>query len=56
LKLYLTKIWLFKELFVRKERKWEAFMATIREIQKRVEADPSKDPFVVLEEIVRNAA
>ena len=56
LKLYLTKIWLFRELFVRKERQWGAFMATIREIQKRIEAEPSKDPFVVLEEIVRNAA
>ena len=56
LKLYLTKMWLFRELFVRKERQWAPFMDTIREIQKRIEADPSKDPFVVLEEIVRKAA
>ena len=56
LKLYLTKIWLFRELFVRKERQWGPFMDTLREIQKRIDAEPSKDPFVVLEEIVRNAA
>ena len=56
LKLYLTKLWLFRELFVRKERQWAPFMDTIREIQRKVEAEPSKDPFVVLEEIVRNAA
>jgi len=56
LKLYLTKIWIFRELFVRKERQWGPFMDAIREIQKRIDAEPSKDPFVVLEEIVENAA
>ena len=56
LKLYLTKMWLFRELFVRKERQWGPFMDTIRDIQKRIESEPSKDPFIVLEEIVRSAA
>jgi predicted aminopeptidase len=56
LKIYLTKMWLFRELFIRKERQWGAFMSTIREVQRKIEADPSKDPFVVLEEIVKSAA
>ena len=52
LKLYLSKIWLFRELFIRREQDWGAFMSAIRELQKRMEREPSSDPFAVLQEIV----
>jgi predicted aminopeptidase len=52
LKLYLSKIWLFRELFIRGEQDWGAFMSAIREVQRRMEVEPSSDPFSVLQEIV----
>jgi len=55
LKLYLSKLWLFHELFVRKERDWRGFMNAVREIQKKMDSNDgpaAKDPFNVLQEIV----
>jgi predicted aminopeptidase len=53
LKLYLSNIWAFRELFIQRDRDWGAFMNGIREVQRRMEGEPSSDPFVVLQEIVR---
>lgn len=53
LKLYLSNIWVFRELFILRDRDWGAFMNAIRAVQRKMEAEPSSDPFAVLEEIVR---
>ena len=53
LKLYLSNIWVFRELFIQRDRDWGAFMDAIRAVQRKMEAEPSSDPFAVLEEIVR---
>ena len=52
LKLYLSKLWLFRELFIRREQDWGAFMSAIREIQRKMREEPSSDPFAVLKHIV----
>ena len=52
LKLYLSQLWLFNELFVQRDRRWDYFMAVIREVQSSVNEEPGKDPFIVLKEIV----
>ena len=52
LKLYLSNIWIFRELFILRDQNWSAFMSAIRQVQKRMEAEPSSDPFAVLQEIV----
>jgi predicted aminopeptidase len=53
LKLYLSNIWLFRELFIKRDQDWTAFTNAIKEVQKRIEVEPSLDPFAVLQEIVR---
>ena len=52
LKLYLSNIWIFRELFIQRDQNWASFMSAIREVQKRMEAEPSSDPFAVLKDIV----
>ena len=53
LKLYLSNIWLFRELFIRRDQDWGAFMNAIREVQKKMEDENSSDPFALLQDIVR---
>ena len=52
LKLYLSQLWLFHELFVQRDRRWGSFMEAVREIKRRVDEGPAKDPFIVLKDIV----
>jgi predicted aminopeptidase len=52
LKLYLSNIWIFRELFIQRDQDWGAFLNVMRQVQKKMEADPSSDPFAVLQEIV----
>ena len=52
LKLYLTKLSLFKALFDKHGGEWAAFINAIRDIKKNIEEDPKKDPFEVLKEVV----
>ncbi|MEN9845977.1 MAG: hypothetical protein RIS36_1124 [Pseudomonadota bacterium] len=52
LKLYLTKIWIFRELFITRDQKWSAFMGAIRQVQRKMEVNQTFDPFAVLQEIV----
>ena len=52
LKLYMTKLTLFRELFVRHGGEWRSFIRAIREIKDKVDADPKRDPFDVLKEMV----
>ncbi|MEY4669010.1 MAG: hypothetical protein RL518_1709 [Pseudomonadota bacterium] len=52
LRLYLSKLWLFRELFVHREQDWGAFMSAIRKVQRKVEGEPLSDPFAVLQEVV----
>jgi len=52
LKLYLSQLWLFHEIFVQRDRRWDSFMAAMRDVQRRVVAEPTKDPFIVLKDIV----
>jgi predicted aminopeptidase len=52
LKLYLSNIWIFRELFISRDQNWSAFMSAIRQVQRKMEAEPSSDPFAVLQEIV----
>jgi predicted aminopeptidase len=55
LKLYLSKLWLFHELFVRQNRDWEAFMGAMRRIQKEMSSrdqEAANDPFILLQDIV----
>ncbi len=54
LKLYLSNIWIFRELFITRDQDWTAFMSTMREVQRRMEAHPSSDPFAILQELVGN--
>lgn len=55
MKLYLSKISLFRELLAKQQGDWGAFIASIRKIQQAIKADPSKDPFAVLQDIVGTA-
>lgn len=52
LKLYLSQLWLFHELFVQRARRWDSFMAAMRDVQRRVVEEPARDPFIVLKDIV----
>ena len=55
LKLYLSKLWLFHELFVQRDRDWGAFMGVMREIKRGMdsaEGGSAKDPFIMLKDIV----
>lgn len=52
LKLYMTKLTLFRKLFDLKSGDWRAFIQAIREIKEKVDDDPLKDPFDVLQEMV----
>lgn len=52
LKLYLTKLSLFRELFGRCSGNWGAFIQAIRDIKEKVGRDPKKDPFDLLQEMV----
>lgn len=55
LKLYLSKLWLFHELFARQDRDWKAFMGAMRGIQKEMDSrdeGSAKDPFILLQDIV----
>lgn len=55
LKLYLSQLWLFHELFVQRDRSWERFMDGVREIKRRVDEEPSRDPFLLLKELIGDA-
>jgi len=54
LKLYMTQLPLFARLYAQEEQDLRRFIEVIREVQRRVEEDSSKNAFVVLEEIVEN--
>jgi predicted aminopeptidase len=55
LKLYMTKLPLFGRLYAKEEQSLPRFIEKIREVQRQVEEDSAKDPFVVLEDIVGEA-
>jgi predicted aminopeptidase len=51
-KLYLTKLRLFEKLFVKSHGSWSVFFENIREVQRAIHDDGTRDPFVVLNELV----
>ena len=55
LKLYMTKLPLFGRLYAQEHQSLPRFIDKIREVQRQVEADAAKDPFVVLEDILGDA-
>ena len=55
LKLYMTKLPLFGRLYAQEDQSLPRFIDKIREVQRQVEADAAKDPFVVLEDILGDA-
>jgi len=52
LKLYLTNLSLFRDLFRARGGEWVPFIQAIRQVQSRVEKDPTTDPFVALKEVI----
>ncbi len=56
LKLYLTDLSLFRRLFEREGRTWDAFLKRIREIERIIDEEPHKDPFEVLRRMVGDSA
>lgn len=55
LKLYLTKLGLFKDLYTKVGGDLGRFIDTIRQVESKLKEDSSKDPFVVLRDIVGKA-
>jgi predicted aminopeptidase len=51
-KLYLTKLRLFEKLFVQSHGSWSVFFEKIREVQRAIHDDGTRDPFVVLNDLV----
>ena len=55
LKLYVTNLGLFKDLFAKVGGDLRRFLEAIRQVESEVKRDSSKDPFVVLRDIVGKA-
>jgi predicted aminopeptidase len=53
LKLYLTELLLFQQLFEKEGRNWSHFISRIREIQSAIDRDSSLDPFTLLKDMVK---
>jgi predicted aminopeptidase len=53
LKLYLTELLLFQQLFEKEGRNWSPFISRIREIQSAIDRDSSLDPFTLLKDMVK---
>jgi predicted aminopeptidase len=56
LKLYLSDLLKFNQLFEREGSNWAAFLGRIQEIERVIDKEPQKDPFEALRNIVGDSA